>query len=114
MARPSSPPILAQVRNSRSPSEQIVALRALKNDIIGHQQKKEMWVGLGVIEPIVRIMTFNKAPGKQNGKERHDHSFNSGSISEKEMARLQALCVIGSLARGEYSFYVSANVSYRT
>lgn len=101
MARPSSPPILAQIRNSRSPAEQIVALRALKNDIIGHQQKKEMWVGLGVVEPIVRIMTSSKAQGKQNGKERYDHRFTSESLSEKQMVRLQALCVIGSLAHGE-------------
>ncbi len=100
MAR-SSPPILAQIRNSKTPAEQIVALRALKNDIIGHQQKKEMWVGLGVVEPIVRIMTSNKAQGGQNGKERYDHSFTSESLSEKEMVRLQALCVIGSLAHGK-------------
>jgi hypothetical protein len=101
MARPSSPPILTQIRNSKSPTEQIVALRALKNEIIGHQQKKEMWVGLGVVEPIVRIMTLNKAQGKQNGKERYDHRFTPESLSEKEMVRLQALCVIGSLAHGE-------------
>jgi hypothetical protein len=100
MARPSSPPILAQIRNSRSPAEQVVALRALKNDIIGHQQKKEMWVGLGIVEPIVRIMTSNKTQGKQNGKERYDNRFISESLSEKEMVRLQALCVIGSLAHG--------------
>jgi armadillo repeat-containing protein 8 len=101
MARPSTPPILAQIRNSKSPTEQIDALRALKNEIIGHQQKKEMWVGLGVVEPIVRMMTSNKAQGKQNGKERYDRRFTSESLSEKEMVRLQALCVIGSIAHGE-------------
>lgn len=103
MARPSSPPVLAQIRNSRSPSEQIVALKALKNDIVGHQQKKEMWVGLGVVEPIVRIMISNKSQGKQNNKERYDgrSAPDSDVLSEKEMVRLQALCVIGSLANGE-------------
>lgn len=103
MARPSSPPVLAQIRNSRSPSEQIIALKALKNDIVGHQQKKEMWVGLGVVEPIVRIMISNKSQGRHNSKERYDDRFtpDSNALSEREMVRLQALCVIGSLANGE-------------
>jgi armadillo repeat-containing protein 8 len=106
MARPSSPPILAQIRNSRSSAEQIVALRALKNDIIGHQQKKEMWVRLGVVDPIVRIISTNKAQGKQSNKECRDKSISPEPLSEKEMVRLQALCVIGSLAYGKRPKYL--------
>jgi hypothetical protein len=102
MARPSSsPPILAQIRNSRTPTEQLVALRALKNDLVGHQQKKEMWVGLGVIEPIVRIMTASAAQVKQNGKGGHEYGFAAKPLTEDEMVRLQALYVMGSLAHGE-------------
>lgn len=100
MARTSSTPILAQLRNPRSQTEQISALRALKNDLIGHQQKKEMWVGLGILEPIVRVMTASKLSGRQNGKERRDHAPAKKSLGEDEMVRLQALCVIGSLAHG--------------
>lgn len=100
MARNSPPPILAQIRNPRSQTEQIAALRALKNDLIGHQQKKQMWVGLGVLEPIVRGITTSKLQGKQGGKERYENCIASRPLAEEEMVRLQALYVIGSLALG--------------
>lgn len=100
MARPSSPPLLAQIRNPGSTSEQIITLRALKNEVIGHQQKKEMWLGLGILEPIVRIASSNKIYAKQNGKERQDSILVSKTLNEDEILRLQALCVIGSLACG--------------
>lgn len=94
----------------------MMALKTLKNDIVGHQQKKEMWVGLGVVEPIVRIMVLNKSQGKQNSRERYDgrSTNDSYALSEKEMVRLQALCVIGSLAKGELplkSIIVWSNLS---
>jgi hypothetical protein len=90
---------VAQIRNSRSPTEQIVALRNLKNEIIGHPLKKEMVVALGALDPIVRLSS-NKTAIRQDGKS-HDHSFASKPLSEEEMVRLQSLHVIASIALGE-------------
>jgi hypothetical protein len=92
-------PWVAQIRNSRNPAEQIVVLRALKNDIVGHPLKKESAVALGVLEHITRLV-FNKTSTRQDGKA-HDHSFASRPLNEEEMVRLQGLHVIASIALGE-------------
>ena len=101
MTRPSTPPILSELRSASSPASQVAALRALKNEVIGHEQKKEMWVGLGVLAPIARILNTHKG----NGKRRHrdvstNQSKHRASRSDEEEARLQAIIIVGSLAHG--------------
>lgn len=103
MTRPSDPPILSELRSASSPASQVAALRALKNEVIGHEQKKQMWVGLGVLAPIARILNTHKG----NGKRRHRDVNNStnqskqrGGRSDEEEARLQAIIIVGSLANG--------------
>lgn len=91
-------PWVAQIRNSRNAAEQIVALRALRNEIIGHPLKKEMVVTLGILDHVAR-MSSNKSTVRQDGKS-HDHSFVSRPLSEEEMLRLQGLHVIASVALG--------------
>ena len=104
MTRPSTPPILSELRSASSPASQIRALRQLKNEIIGHDQKKQMWIGLGVLTPLVRILNSYKGDGKRRAR------FLDGGGSrqsrkeirtEEEEARLQAVIIIGILAHGE-------------
>lgn len=103
MTRPSTPPILSELQSPSSPASQIAALRALKNDLIGHEQKKEMWIGLGVVAPIARILNTHRA----NGKRRHNEIVDATEFSyranrtDEEEARLQAIIIVGSLAHGE-------------
>lgn len=92
-------PWVSQIRNSRNRAEQIVVLRALKNELIGHPLNKEIAVTLGVLDPIVRL-SFNRTPIRPDGKS-HDHSLAAGPLSEEDMARLQGLHVISSIALGE-------------
>lgn len=103
MTRPSTPPILSELRSPISPASQVAALRALKNELIGHEQKKEMWVGLGVVAPITRILYTHKGGGKRR------HGEVNGSVdqvsrvlhrTDEEEARLQAILIVGSLACG--------------
>jgi hypothetical protein len=75
-----------------------VALRAIKNEVIGHPLKKEMFVALGVLEPIVRVIS-NRSSSRQDGKS-HDYSFVSRPLGEEETARLQGLHVLASIALG--------------
>lgn len=103
MTRPSTPPILSELRSASSPAGQVAALRALKNELIGHEQKKEMWVGLGVLAPIARILNTHKGNGKRRHRELHGsrgHSKQRGDRSDEEEARLQAIIIVGSLAHG--------------
>lgn len=99
MPRNESPPILAQLRSARTVPEQAAALRALKNDIVGHIQKKEQWIKLGVLEPIIRTISPSTSPMKLNGKGSHAQSC-SRPLSEEDGAKLQALQLLASFAHG--------------
>ncbi|RFU26130.1 hypothetical protein B7463_g10212, partial [Scytalidium lignicola] len=89
-----------QLRNSKSQIEQIVALRAIKNEIIGHSAKKEMVVSLGVLDSIAR-MSCNRTVSRENGKA-HDYTFASRPLTEEESVRLQGLHIIASIALGPH------------
>ena len=81
----------------------MAALRALKNDIIGHEEKKQMWVGLGAVALIARILNTHKGNGKRKYKEVNGSGNLGGKRTirtEEEEARLQAVIVVGSLAQG--------------
>ena len=107
MKRPSTPPILSEVRTASSPASQVKALKVLKNELIGHEQKKEQWVKLGVLTTLAHILTSTK----DNGKNKHREDIGVASYSraqdeqsEDEEARLQAVIVIGSVAYGGPAF----------
>ena len=105
MTRPSTPPILTELRSPSSPAKQVQALRSLKNEIIGHEQKKEMWIGLGVLTHIERILSTYR--GASSSRRRHrervgvtEDYFYDVQNSDDQEARLQAVITVGSLAHG--------------
>lgn len=100
MARPQASPILAQLRSAKTYPEQTAALKALKNEVVGHIQRKEAWVGLGVLEPIVRALTPGGSPAKQNGKDAALHLV-SRPLSDEDGVKLQALQLVATFAKGE-------------
>lgn len=77
-----------------------MALRGLKNDLVGHPLKKEMAVALGALDPIVHL-TSNKQMSRNESKA-HDRAFPHRQLAEGEMVRLQGLQVIASIALGRY------------
>ncbi|KAJ4261474.1 hypothetical protein NW762_006899 [Fusarium torreyae] len=103
MARAQGHPILAQLRSARTLPEQTAALRALKNEVVGHVQRKEQWIGLGVLEPIVRTLASAIPPGKPNGKDA-PFPLAQRELSEDESVRLQALQLVASFANGGPAF----------
>lgn len=110
MTRPSTPPILSELRSSSSPASQVAALRALKNEIIGHEQKKEMWIGYGVLSPIANILHSHKGCGKRRHREINGgapHPKRRSSSADEEEARLQAIVIVGSFAHGQRSGFCS-------
>lgn len=95
MARPSW---IEQIRYATTPAEQALALRGLKNDLVGHPLKKEMAVALGVLDPIVHLIS-NRSTGRGDSKT-HDHTFAQRPLTEAELVRLQGLQVLASIALG--------------
>ncbi|MCJ1321491.1 hypothetical protein MMC15_006836 [Xylographa vitiligo] len=103
MTRPSTPPILSELRSPTSPATQVAALRALKNELVGHEQKKEMWVSLGVVAPLTRILNTHKGGGKRRHREANgalDRVGRAPTRTDEEEARMQAIIIVGSLASG--------------
>lgn len=99
MDRPQSSPILAQLRGAKTFREQTAALQALKNEIVGHVQRKEEWVSVGVLEPIVRSLALTRAPLKTNGKDTRQLAT-MRPLSEEDSVKLQALQLVSSFATG--------------
>lgn len=86
---------------SHDQGEQLSALRSLKNDIVGHVQKKEKWIEEGVLEPIVNILDTSRAAAKPGRRDSRSHAQPSPrSLVGEESARLQALQIVASLANG--------------
>lgn len=100
MTRASTPPILQQFQTAESLSSQIAALRALKNETIGHDQRKESWIRWGIIPILSKILASRQPSGKGAAEAELNGSRTSGSRSEEEEACLQAIIVVGSLAQG--------------
>ena len=95
MTRPSLSSIAAQLPNFSAPDTRVAALRALKNELIGHDEKKELWVKSGVLKTLSTTLGSGKGPASHTGK-------GSEPRSEQEEARLQAIIVVGSIAQGGF------------
>lgn len=98
MARPQNSPVLAQLRSAKTHAEQTAALRVLKNEIVGHVQRKEAWIGLGVLEPIVLTLSAPRAPNDGHGR---GHVV-SWPLSDEDGVKVQALQLVASFANGAY------------
>lgn len=89
----------------RNPTAQIASLKQLKNDIVGHEQRKELVVKQGILEPLVEILA---APARAAGKRNSANGVSLQQIptawTQEDEARLQATLILGSLASGGLAF----------
>lgn len=114
--------ILENLRTAQSYTAQTRALQALKNETVGHVMKKEKWVELGVLRPIVNVILPERpsnwlaVDGRMGGSssgERQESSQAGSSHNRKpsavtppdnlpadDLARLQALELLGIFASG--------------
>jgi hypothetical protein len=60
---------------------------------------KEAWVGLGVLEPIVRTIASSSSQSWTNGKDTKLSGFKS--LADEDAAKLQALQLVASFANGK-------------
>ena len=111
MARTQPPASLQEIRNPTSVAAQIAALRSLKNEIIGHDEKKELVVRHGVVLPLVRNLSASlKGSGKRADREANGHGsgvsderdpMTNTPWTDEDELRLQTTYITASLARGE-------------
>ncbi|KAL1894541.1 hypothetical protein Sste5346_005776 [Sporothrix stenoceras] len=86
--------ILENLRTAQSYTAQTQALQALKNETVGHVMKKEKWVELGVLLPIVKVIL----------PERPSNWLAGDGREADDLARLQALELLGIFASGGAAF----------
>jgi hypothetical protein len=108
MGRSTIPPALVELSNPSSVEAQLDALRNLKNEIVGHEQRKELAVVHGVVKPLAGLL---RTEARKGGKRRRGVANGGGSSggpgeramewSTEDELRFQATLVVGSLANGE-------------
>lgn len=98
----SHPPNMALTSALLSPDreEQLSALRALKNDIVGHVQKKEKWIEAGVLEPIVKILDASRSASNVPRRDSRGHISPPRPLTGEEAVRQHALQILASFANG--------------
>ncbi|KAF3003004.1 hypothetical protein E8E13_005753 [Curvularia kusanoi] len=123
MGRSTIPSALVELSNPTSPEAQVAALRNLKNEIVGHEQRKELAVTHGVIRPLAELLKEGVIRG---GKRRHSNGltqetsnglapssghapsarirYEQDSWTKEDELRFQATLVVGSLANGGPAF----------
>lgn len=106
MTKPEPPKLLTEIRSAESSSTRLAALRVLKNDIIGHDQRKESWIEWGIVPLLAGVLESRRTTGA--GKKSVAREQSSGghplkrrhSRSEEDEICLQAIIILGSLAQG--------------
>ena len=107
MTRTPLPPILQELQNPASSATQLVALKALKNELIGHDQRKKQWIDFGILPILAGILSQKRTQqGKRANRDSNGHGVAHGgrlALSDDNASCLQATVIIGSLAQGLFS-----------
>lgn len=109
MGRTSIPPALIELSNPSTLESQVNALRNLKNEIIGHDQRKELAVRHGVVKPLAGILCTEARKGGKRRRGVMNGESGTGREGWKALEwntedelRFQATLVVGSLVNGEF------------
>jgi hypothetical protein len=104
MTQVQSRSVLAQIQSAGSFAEQASGLRALRDEIIGHVQRKERWIRQGVLELLVGILQTSgqTASSPFGGKERSQAGQWAGPLPDHEAVRLLSLQLLASFEHGEH------------
>lgn len=108
------PPIIHQLQNAESVLSQVSILRNLKNETIGHDQRKETWVRWGIIPILAQVLALRQSNSKDVATSELNGASDQSSSkpkSEQDEACLQAVIVLGSLAQGSSSSGLKINLT---
>lgn len=119
MARTVLPDALLNLRSAQTIQDQVAALRRLKNDLIGHDQRKEACIRHGVVDILVellngalrsggkrrRVSANGGSNGQAAGPIQHEQRLSTEERwSDEDELRLQCTIVVGSLAQGGLAY----------
>ncbi|KAI0181382.1 ARM repeat-containing protein [Hypoxylon sp. FL1284] len=93
--------VLAKLNSSTS--ERLSTLNYLKNEVIGHTQRKEYWLRHGLVRPLIVIIA-PAAFGTSNADTPSSFLTLPGTLSDEDNARLQALQLLSSFANAGPAF----------
>ena len=100
--------VVQAIQNAPTIGEKITGLKELKEGIVGHDQRKELVVKQGIIEPLVNVLS---SAAKSTGKRKIGEVNGATSLAlpsqpwtQEDEARLEATLILGSLARGGPAF----------
>lgn len=101
MVQPTCLVALRELKTIPAPEHQLELLRLLKNDIVGHGQRKELVVRHGLLDPLAQILlSTTKATGKKVSLPSTSQLDQPAPLSLEHDIRLQATLIVGSLANG--------------
>ncbi len=104
MARPSVPGPLEQLRRANSPAAQLGALKQLKNDVVGHERRKEAAVRDGLVVALSSCLKSSQGKRQPVARPR-DQDSPSSSFSDgldiNDQICLQCVFLATSLAHGK-------------
>ncbi|KAJ5576367.1 hypothetical protein N7535_003293 [Penicillium sp. DV-2018c] len=99
-----APPLLLQLQSAETASTQVKTLRALKNALIGHDQKKEAYIAAGIIPALAQVLTTRWPGTVEFDESRSEHDRSTQRDPDSLEACLQATWIVNSLAQGGPTF----------
>lgn len=103
------PSLLLELQQPASLAALTASLRRLKNELVGHDQRKELWIEWGILSILSRLLASKNSSGK-NAAGQETNGANTAKRkgllemrTEEDEACVQAVIVLGSLAQGTAS-----------
>lgn len=104
MTRSPSSSLLSELQNPTSLAKLNAGLVALKNELIGHEQRKKVWIGYGIVPILARILEQRRGDtGKRSRRESNGDTIatdQKSGLTEDDTACLHATVIAGNIAQG--------------
>lgn len=95
--------LLAEIRDPESASSRVESLRILKNELIGHDQRKQVLIEDGIV-PVLSDVLSSPLPKKQKSVTpqtvvEEEYSDRQTGVDGPDASHLQAVIIVSSLAQ---------------
>lgn len=104
MTQSSLPPLFDELQHPTNSATQLAALKALKNELIGHELRKSAWINYGIIPILSRILSSRRGhTGKRATRELLGYGFQGrrNTLSDEDASCVEAVVILGILAHGK-------------
>ena len=74
----------------------------MKNEIIGHDQRKQAWIESGIVPIVSHILASRQVLGKYPAAQESGYVDSRKALTLEDECCLQGVIIIGSLAQGMF------------